>query len=448
LVRRFDVAVLGGGSGAEAICGSGLGGLSVAVVEELRFGGECPFVACLPSKAMLHSAALQRAATGHPLTEPAYAEYRRAAARRDRVAEQRDDSQHLRTLQEQGAEPIRGRGHVLKPGLIEVGGEQIEAGNLVIATGSEASLPSVEGLGQVDFWLSDRVLSTSDLPESAIVLGGGPVGCELAQILARFGCRTVLIEIAAGLLPAEEPELGRALAETLRADGVELLLGRKVESVGSPSTGLVRVCRESDQPREVQVLVVAAGRRPRIHGLGLEAYGLKPDAGQLHVDEHCRALGQRHLFGVGDVTGVAPFTHTAKYQGKVVAANLRGEDAVADYRAIPRAIYTNPPVAAVGLTRDQARDQGLAVVSATCSLGDTARGFAEGVSAGELVLVADASRRVLVGAAIAGPGADESIGWAALAIKARIPLELLRDTVAPFPTYSEAYLEALDSLAI
>lgn len=445
-MRRFDVVILGGGSGAEAICGPGVGGLSVAVIEELRFGGECPFLACMPSKAMLHSAARQVALRGHDPSKQPRDAYRRATERRDRIAEHRDDSQHLLGLQERGVETIRGRGRVLEPGLLEVNGERIEAGDLVIATGSLPALPPVRGLEQVDYWLSDRVLSTADLPESAVILGGGPVGCELAQVLSRFGCRTCLIEVAPRLLAAEEPELGGALNQVLSQDGVDVLLGRPVESVEPLSSGRVLVRREGDQPRETQVLVVATGRKPRIRDLGLEAYGLASDSPRLEVDQNCRALGQSHLFGVGDVTGVAPFTHTANYQGKIVAANLRGADAIADYRAIPRSIYTDPPVAAVGLTRSRAREANLTISSATFDMAQTARALAEGVTRGEVVLVADTAEQVLIGAAMAGPAADEAIGWAALAIKARLPLDLLRDTVAPFPTYSEAYLAALESL--
>lgn len=439
--------MLGGGSAAEAICGSGLGGRSIAVIEELRFGGECPFVACMPSKAMLRSAALHRGATAQPGRGPAVAAYRAAAARRDQIAEQRDDTQHRDLLQRQGVVPIRGCGLVVDVGVIEVQGERIEANDLVIATGSEPALPKLQGLDQVDYWLSDRVLSTAELPPSATVLGGGPVGCELAQILARFGCRTSLIEVAPRLLPSEEPELGQALADTLRRDGVDVLLGQEVELVSSPAAGVVRVRCAGGASLEAAILVVAAGRRPRLHDLGLGAYGLKSDAGQLEVDDHCRALGHAHLYGAGDVTGVAPFTHTANYQGRVVASNLRGELATADYRAVPRTVYTDPPVAAVGLTREQARAQGLTVLSGSSAMGDTARALADGVTTGALVLVADATHGVLVGAGLAGPGADELIGWAGLAIQARIPVESLRQTVAPFPTYGEAYLTALQALS-
>lgn len=445
-MRRFDVVILGGGSGAEAICGAGLGGLSVAVVEELRFGGECPYLACMPSKAMLYSASLQKLGQGKGATQFAPGDYHAAVERRDRIAEHRDDAQHVGELHKLGAETIRGRGRVLERGLLEVNGERIEAGALVIATGSVASVPTVKGIDQVDYWLSDRLLSTTDLPESVIVLGGGPVGCELAQLLARYGCRTCLVEVTARLLAREEPELSEEVLATLRLDGVDVLLGAPVGSALQLSNGGVRIELEDGRQREAQVLIVATGREPRLRDLGLEAYGLANDARRLEVDPHCRTLGEANLFAVGDVTGVAPFTHTASYQGRVVAANLRGEDSVADYRAIPRAVYLDPPVAAVGLTRSQAQERGLVTASATYPLSETARALAEDVRQGVVVLVADTAEPVLLGAAVAGPGSDEGIAWAALAIKAKLPLDLLRDTVPPFPTYSEAYLAALDQL--
>ncbi|MGH7705344.1 MAG: dihydrolipoyl dehydrogenase family protein [Candidatus Dormibacteria bacterium] len=445
-MARFDVAVLGGGSGAEAVCGAGLGGRSVVVIEEARFGGECPFLACMPSKAMLHDARGHRDSHPGSWRTPDPVAYRSAAQRRDQVAEHLDDSQHLEELRAQGVTAIRGRGRVVGPGLLQVGEQRVEADDLVIATGSEPVIPDIAGLDQVDYWLSDRVLTSTELPQSAAVLGGGPVGCELAQLLARFGCRTSLIEVAERLLPAEEPELGRALQEQLQEDGVEVLLGSPVLSVTPAGAAGVRLQRRDGPPQDCQILVLAVGRRPRLQNLGLEAYGLDPKVGRLTIDAHCRALGQAHLFGVGDVTGVAPFTHTANYQGRVTAANLRGEAAIADYRAIPRAVYTDPPVAAVGLTRQRAQDQGTSIRSVTLPLRETARALAEGTVRGALVLLADPAQQVLLGAAVAGPGADEGIGWAALAIRAEIRLATLRDTVAPFPTYSEAYQAALDRL--
>lgn len=446
-MRRFDVVVVGGGSGAEAICGAGLGGASVAVIEELRFGGECPFLACMPSKSMLHSATRHHLAAGPAPGGPSPAAYHAAAARRDLVAEQQDDTGHARALREQGAELIRAHAVIVAPGVVQAGEERLEAEALVIATGSEPTLPPIEGLAEVDYWLSDRLLTSPRLPASAAILGGGPVGCELAQMLARFGCRTTLIEVAERLLLAEDPALGEAMAATLASDGVELRLGRRVTSVSS-RPGEAVVIHSEVEPVEVQVLVVATGRRPRVHGLGLEVYGLEPGARQLDTDPQCRALGQEHLFGVGDVTGVAPFTHTANYQGRVVAANLRGKRVSADYRAIPRAVYTDPPVAAVGLSLVEASRRGISAVRVTARIGDTARALTDEVERGEVVLIADRARGVLVGAAMAGPSADESIAWAALAIRAEIGLELLRDTVSPFPTYSEAWSGALAQLAL
>ncbi|MGH7640298.1 MAG: dihydrolipoyl dehydrogenase family protein [Candidatus Dormibacteria bacterium] len=444
-MRQFDIVVLGGGSGAEALCQAGLGGRSVAVVEEARFGGECPFLACMPSKAMLYEA--QRQHQQRPLTEPDAHAYRTATGHRDQVAEHLDDSQHRQDLRRLGVELVQGSGRVSAQGELEVAGERIGFQDLVVATGSQPSVPPVPGLDSVDYWLSDRVLTTSELPQTAAVLGGGPVGCELAQILARFGCRTTVVEVAPRLIPAEEPELGAAMEQLLASDGVEVLTGQAVAAVQPGAEGAgVRLARAGEEPREFAALIVATGRKPRVQGLGLELFGLSPDARQLAVDEHCRALGERHLFGVGDVTGIAPFTHTANYQGRVVAANLRGDPMVADYRAIPRAVYTHPPVAAVGLTREGAKEQQLDATSTAFELSGTARAWAEGVNRGSVVLVADRGQGWLVGAAMAGPGADEAIAWAILAIKARAPLSQLRDLVMPFPTYDEAFSAALTQL--
>jgi len=448
-VTHFDVAVLGGGSAAEALCEAGVGGRSVAVIEELRFGGACPFVACMPSKAMLSEAtARSRCRVSAELgdAEPARAEYAAATRRRDSVSENRDDSGHQNQFHEAGATTFRGRGRIVKVGILEVGGQTIDCDDLVIATGSIAARPPVPGLDKVDFWTSDRLLSASELPASAVVFGGGPVGSELAQILARFGCRTTLVAEGDSLLSSEEPELGRATAKTLRGDGVSVRTGIRVKSVHPTGEGGVRVVLDEWGELAAEVLVVATGRTPSTRDLGLELYGWDQEDQQLPTDEHCRVLGQPHLWAIGDVTEVAPFTHTATYQGRVVASNLRGEERLADYRAIPRVVYTDPPVAAVGLTRERASSAGFNLASSTISLAETARAAAEGVSAGSLTLVADRDQGILLGAAAAGPAVDEMIGWATLAIKAEVPIATLMDSVAPFPSYSEAYLAALQSL--
>jgi dihydrolipoamide dehydrogenase len=329
-----------------------------------------------------------------------------------------------------------------------VGGETVTCDHLVIATGSESQPPPLLGLDQVDWWSSERLLTSFDLPSSALLLGGGPVGCELAQVLARFGCRVILVESSSRLLAGEEPELGSVAQKILASDGVEVLTDQSLSSVANHPGGGV-TASTGDRQIEAEILLVATGRRPRLHGLGLEeAYGLGPSASALPVDGFCRVLGQERLWGMGDVTGVGPFTHTATYQGRLVAANLRGDQVEADYRAIPRCVYLDPPVVAVGFTADQARSQGLQIRVAHLDLCESARSLVDGEKIGFLELVEDRDRGELVGACASGPSADEWIGWAVLAIKARVPIRTVADTVAPFPTYLELYRAAIERLAV
>jgi len=329
-----------------------------------------------------------------------------------------------------------------------VEGEAIGGHHLVIATGSELQPPQLPGLEQVDWWSSERLLTSFELPTSALLLGGGPVGCEIAQVLARFGCRVTLVESGQRLLAGEEPELGFLAREILESDGVEVVTDRALQAVANRPGGGITACAGKSQI-EAEILLIATGRRPRLHGLGLEeAYGIDADATALTVDGSCRAVGQDRLWGVGDVTGIAPFTHTASYQGRLVAANLRGDHLEADYRAIPRCVCTDPPLVAVGLSVDQAQDQGLAIRVARIDLRESARSLVDGEQLGFLQLVEDRDRGELVGACAVGPAADEWIGWAVLAIRARVPIGTLADAVAPFPTYLELYRAAIEKLKV
>ncbi|MGH9066166.1 MAG: dihydrolipoyl dehydrogenase family protein [Acidimicrobiales bacterium] len=478
-MARFEVMVLGGGSAGEHLAHQLAGaGRSVAVVESGRVGGECPYVACMPSKAMLASArSRSQAGHAHELGGVGAAveldrigargAWATAVSRRDRVAEHRDDGPAARSLADAGVTLLRGRGRVAGPGRLEVDGAVHEWTELVVATGSVPTLPPVDGLGSVDPWTSDRALSETRLPESVAVVGGGPVGCELAQIYARFGAAVTVVEVADRLVPGEEEAISTGLAGVLGADGVELRLsarvvsaGRRPSGGGSPvpagRAGPVVLELEAGLPATVAQVVVASGRRPALDGLGLESLGIDVGGPGLVTDEGCRVAGQDHVWAAGDVTGVAPFTHTANYQARVIATNLTGGEARADYRAIPRCLYTDPPVAAVGLTEAGAREKGLEVVVASMDLGRTARAGAEGAGlpeqgpaarGGHLKLVADRFRGVLVGASAIGPGADEWIGQAAQAIRADIPVWVLADVVQPFPTFSEAYEPPLRELA-
>lgn len=446
-MERYDVVVLGAGSVAEWVPRVTRAGKSVAIVEGHRVGGECPFVACMPSKALLWSSEVRHlasrahtiGATAHPLQldEGAVA-YAAAVRRRDRVAERRDDTQHAATLERAGATLVRGWGRIDRPGVVSVGDRTLAYTDLVINTGSFPVVPPIPGLDGVPTWTSDEALISDVLPANLIVLGGGPVGCELAQVYARFGTAVTLVDPAGHLLPKEEQAIGAALGAALRREGIDLRLGQPASGAGATGDGAEVVLEDGTALRAERVLL-AVGRTPRTHQIGLEALGIETHHHAIQLDEHCRVRGQAHVWAGGDVTGVAPYTHTANYHGRIIAANLTGTSLTADHRAIPRAVYTDPAVAAVGLTEHEARTAGYRVATAEMALKETARAAADGTADGHLLLVADSERRVLLGASAIGPHAPEWIGEAALAIRAAVPIAVLADLVHPFPTYSEVY---------
>ncbi|TMD91756.1 MAG: NAD(P)/FAD-dependent oxidoreductase [Chloroflexi bacterium] len=455
-MTEFDVVVLGGGSAAEGVW-ERLHGHTVAVVEADRVGGECPYVACMPSKAMLRSAEVRtllraapalgaiRTSCGPGDGRSAYAA---ATARRDRISEHRDDRDMAGALERSGVALLRGHGRVAGPGVMTAGDTAIGFRDLVIATGSLSTTPPISGLDTVPTWTSDEALSSDILPASLAILGGGPVGCELAQVFADFGCAVVLLEAGPRLLGGEEPSISDGLRRTLQGDGVEVRLDTTVTEARATDGGAALVL-EDGATVEAERVLLATGRRARIEGLGLETLGLHPgDA--LEVDDRCAVPGVEHLWAAGDVTGVAPFTHTARYQGSIIARNLMGDPARADYRALPRVVYTHPPVASAGITVAAASEQGLDVEVSSADLAETARSITEAAdepAAGCLVLVADRTRRVLVGAGAIGPGADAWIGVAALAIHARVPVEVVAEMIHPFPSFNEAYAAPLRDLA-
>jgi dihydrolipoamide dehydrogenase len=458
-MRHFDVVVLGAGSAGEWIW-SQLPGRSVAVIEAGRVGGECPFVACMPSKALLRSAHVRRlCATAHlygavagPLVlDDPVAAFAAAVARRDRISDGRDDSRNAAELVRSGATLYRGLGRVAGKGRVTVGlagGDRAELtyDELVIATGSRPSVASVPGLDEVPTWTSDEALSSAELPASMMVLGGGPVGCELAQVYATFGTKVTLVQSQSHLLAPEEAFLGQILSGVLEREGVDVRLDTVTDSATRAGRGAT-INLSDGSAVEVERVLLATGRTPWLEDIGLESLGLVPSEEGLDVDETCRVLGTEHVWAAGDVTGIAPFTHAANYQARVLVANLRGEASRADYRAIPRSVFTDPPAAAVGLTRAAAETAGIDVAVAGMDLAETARAGADGTEIGRLQLVADKARGVLVGAAAIGPHVDEWIGEIALAIRAEVGLELLADVVHSFPTYSEAYEPPMRVLA-
>ncbi|MCW2779164.1 MAG: pyridine nucleotide-disulfide oxidoreductase dimerization region [Frankiales bacterium] len=452
----FDVVILGAGSAGESIATAlAEAGRSVALVEALRVGGECPYVACMPSKAVLRSAEARHdaqrlvdlgGASSRPALDDDDLAFRQAVQRRDEVAEHRDDAGAAGELEEAGVVLVRGRGRVVRDGVVAVEGRELAYTDLVVATGSTAVVPDLPGLDDVPTWTSDEALSAQDRPASLLVLGGGAVGVEQAQSFARFGTRVVLVDPGEHLLGKEEPSVAALLADALRADGVDVRLGVSAERFEPGADGGARVHLSDDGVLDVARVLTATGRRPTTEGLGLEVLGVEVD-GPLPTDDHCRVEGQQHVWAAGDVTGTAPYTHTANYQARVVTENLLGGDRTADYRAVPRAVYTSPAVASVGMDEATARDAGIDAITAVMDLGEVARAATEGAGGGRLVLTADRGRGVLVGASAIGPRADEWLSEAVLAVRAQVPLSVLTDVVHAFPTFGEAYEPPLRELA-
>jgi pyruvate/2-oxoglutarate dehydrogenase complex dihydrolipoamide dehydrogenase (E3) component len=438
----YDVVILGAGAGAKLIWGS-VPGRSVAVVEAARVGGQCPFVACVPSKAMLRSAHVWHEA-GEPQWQVLFPRrvtrrdaYDEAVHRRERIVHSRDDSLNAAALAEAGATLIRGTGRIVRAGVLEVAGAEIGYDDLVLNTGSAPARPSIPGLDTVPVWTSDQALSTDVFPPSAVVLGGGPVGCELAHLFASFGTTITVVQRGPRLVPREEPATSAALLDLLVGSGVDVRLGTQIASAQRTDLG-ARVTLSTGDIVDAAGVLLAAGRRPSSVDLGLDALGIQlTGTDAVPTDERCRVTGADGVWAIGDVTGIAPFTHTAHYQGRVVAANLSGRPTSADYRAIPRAVYTSPVFASVGHTEASARAAGIDPMIASAPMSQTVRSATEGDSSGWLRLLAEPGTGIVLGASAMGGRAEEWISEVSMMIRAQIPVDVARDIVHPFPTYSE-----------
>ena len=425
---------------------------SVAIIEANRVGGDCPFVACMPSKALLRSAEVRHlmarardlGAGDEVAPGDDGAALAQAIRRRDVVANHGDDRDKARGLEDLGVRLVRGRGRIAEPGVVSVGGDHYGYTDLVIATGSAPHRPAIEGLDGVPTWNSEEALTSGAQPSSLAVLGGGAIGCELAQAYARFGVAVTVLEPMSQLLGAEDPSVAAVLASVLTADGIDVRLDTAVTSAEPCASG-ARLHLSDGADVEAERILLATGRTPNISGIGLEALGISDEG--ISIDERGRVSGQEHLWAAGDVTGTVPYTHGANYQAKVVVSNLFGAGLTSDSRAIPRGVYTDPAVASVGIDLAEAHERGIDTVTSAFDVADTARASSDGERCGRLVLTADRHRRILIGAAAIGPHADEWIGEATLAIWAEVPLSVLTGVVHLFPTYSEAYGPAFEELA-
>lgn len=455
--HEVDLVVIGAGPGGEALAtGAAKAGLRVVAVDRHLVGGECPYYGCIPTKMMVRGsdvvAEVRRAPSvaGEATITPTWSV---VAGRVDREATAGwDDTIAVDRLQDAGATVHHGVARLDGPGRVEVTLEDgtvqayVATRGVVLNPGTRPATPPVEGLAGTPYWTNRDAVRVTDLPSSLVVLGGGPIGCELAQVFARFGVRVTVVQHGPRLLPANEPEAAGLLERVFVEEGIRVLTGVEL-SRAAYAEGRFALDLDTGERLTADKLLVAAGRTPNLDDLGLETVGLDPRARTIAVDEHLRA-GER-LWAIGDVTGKGAFTHVSMYQSAIALRDVLGEaGAPATYHAVPHATFTDPEVGGVGLTEEQARAAGLSVRTGAAALEQSSRGFTHGAGGHGLIkVVEDVDRGVLVGATAVGPAGGEILGFLAVAVHAEVPVDTLRNMMYAYPTFHRAVESAIADLS-
>jgi len=449
--QTFDVIVIGLGPGGEHVAGSlAERGLRVLALDDRLVGGECPYWGCIPSKMMVRAAdALAEARRVGDLAGTVgevTPDWSVVAKRiRDEATDDWDDKVAVDRLVGKGATFVRGRGVIAGPGRVAVDGTTYTATTgIVVGTGTTAAIPPIEGLADTPYWTNHEIVEATELPASIIVLGGGAIGCELSQVMARFGAEVTVVEAADRLLALEEPEASKILASTFESEGITVHQGVGAQQVTHDGDTFT-VTLADGSTLTAERLLVATGRRADLRAVGLHRVGVAEDARTVPVDDHCRVTGG--VWALGDITGRGAFTHVSMYQAGIVIRDVLGDGGPsASYAALPRVTFTDPEVGSVGLTEKQARDQLAHVQVGVTPLGETTRGWIAKAD-GFIKLVADGDRGVLVGATTMSPAGGEVLGALAVAIHAEVPIERLRSMIYAYPTLHRGIEDALGRLA-
>jgi Pyruvate/2-oxoglutarate dehydrogenase complex, dihydrolipoamide dehydrogenase (E3) component, and related enzymes len=445
-----DIVVLGMGPGGESAAERlAASGLSVIGIDANLVGGECPYYGCIPSKMMIRAAdSLAEAGrvgqlAGSSHVEPSFSPV--ATRIRDEATDNWDDRVAVERFEKAGGTFVRGRGTVAGPRTVQVGDRSFTASQaLVVNTGTDPAIPPIPGLSETPYWTNREVVRISEAPESLIVLGGGAIGAEIAQALARFGTRVAIVEMAPRLLPLDEPEAGRLLAEVFAREGIVVHTG--TGATGVRHTDGVFTVETGAESLTAERLLVATGRRIDLAGLGLGSVGVDTTQRFVDPDEYLRIADG--VYAIGDITGKGGFTHISMYQAGIVTDHILGrEPAPAEYHAVPRVTFTDPEIGAVGLTEEQAEQRGIRTVSSLSLVSSSTRGWIHKAgNDGFVKLVADADRGILVGATSAGPYGGEVLSILTLAVHERTPLARLRSMIYAYPTFHRGIEDALAQL--